>query len=176
MQWQKSNKKVARRCIEFISGNINSYTRILNGPQQLAQIKTYNDLATSILVLKAESLENEARLREEKKDEEKAAAKAKKMKENKEERERMAPGCRDNVEKGIDHVLRLNMTQRKQILKFHFHFGVQTGLYKMKLPETEQVLRRFMMPANIDVDDVSLPQLPAIGEAGEEGEEAGALC
>ena len=150
---KKATKKVARRRIEFISGNINSYARILNGPQQLAQIKTYNDLAASISVLKAESLENEARLREEKKkkDEEKAAAKAKKMKENEEERERMAPGCRDDVEKGIDHVLRRNMTRRKQILKFHF--GVQTGLYKMKLPETEQMLRSFMTPANIDVND-----------------------
>jgi hypothetical protein len=180
---KKTTKKIARRRIEFISGNVNSYARILNGPHQLERIKTFNDLSASIAVLKAEASENEAKAKAEKemKDAEKAAAKAKKKKEQDEERDKLAPGCRDDVEKGIEHVLSLNMTQRKQILKYHF--GVQSGLYKMKPSETERMIHGFMAQNNFDdkplpenLDGIPLPELPPVDEAVEEGDETGDLC
>ena len=115
------------------------------------------------------------------KDAEQAAAKAKKKKEQDEERDKLAPGCRDDVEKGIEHVLSLNMTRRKQILKYHF--GVQSGLYKMKLSETEKMIRGFMAQNNFDdkplpenLDGIPLPELPPVDEAVEEGDETGDLC
>ena len=39
---------IARRHIDFISGNVNSYARILNETVQLDEIRTYNDLTASI--------------------------------------------------------------------------------------------------------------------------------
>jgi len=74
----KATKKVAKRRIDMIEGNVNSYARILNGPQLLEQINAYNDLAASITVLQKEKDELEARGKEEKKKSiaEKAARKA----------------------------------------------------------------------------------------------------
>ena len=45
---RKATKLIAKHRIEFIKGNVNSYARILNGPQQPEKIKTFNDLSASI--------------------------------------------------------------------------------------------------------------------------------
>ncbi len=54
----KATKKVAKCCIDFIEveGNVNRYAWILNGPQQLEQIQTYNNLAELITVLQIERM------------------------------------------------------------------------------------------------------------------------
>ena len=44
----KVKTKIAKRRINFMTGNVNSYTRILNGPAQLDSISTYNNLAASL--------------------------------------------------------------------------------------------------------------------------------
>ena len=46
-----AKKVIAKRLVDFVTGNINSYARILNGPAQLEKIKTYNQLAASIAEL-----------------------------------------------------------------------------------------------------------------------------
>ena len=46
-----AKKMIAKRRVDFVTGNINSYARILNGPAQLEKIKTYNQLAASIAEL-----------------------------------------------------------------------------------------------------------------------------
>jgi hypothetical protein len=48
---QMAVKKIAKRCICFISNNVSSYARILNGPQQLQQIGEFNGLAANIAAL-----------------------------------------------------------------------------------------------------------------------------
>ena len=50
----KAKKVIVKHRIEFISSNINIYARILTGPQQLEQIKTFNDLSASISALQRE--------------------------------------------------------------------------------------------------------------------------
>jgi len=47
----KATKKLAKRRIEFVNGNVNSYARVLNGQAQMDAIKTYNDLAASLAIL-----------------------------------------------------------------------------------------------------------------------------
>ena len=42
---------IAKRRVDFVTGNINRYARILNGPVQLENIKTFNQLAASIAEL-----------------------------------------------------------------------------------------------------------------------------
>jgi hypothetical protein len=43
----KAKTKIAKHRIDILTGNANSYTRILNGPAQLDSISTYNNLAAS---------------------------------------------------------------------------------------------------------------------------------
>ena len=62
----------------------------------------------------------------------------------------LAPGCKADVEKGIDHVLLLRQSRRKEILKIHF--GVTSGLSKMLLKDTEEELRK-LMAASIESND-----------------------
>ena len=141
---QKATKKIARRRLEFMEGNINSYARILNGPKQLERIKTFTDLSASVAVLKREGEEKEAEGKKEKKrqEEEKAQRRKQKLQMEEEERVRLAPACKEAVDKGLEHVLSQKNDVRKQILKIHF--GVK-GVYKMKLDETEKELRGLML-------------------------------
>jgi len=44
----KAKTRIAKRRIGFMTGNINSYARILNGLAQLESISTYNNLAASL--------------------------------------------------------------------------------------------------------------------------------
>ena len=70
----KSAKKViAKRRVNFVTGNINSYARVLNGPAQIEKIKTFNQLTTSIAELRRDRDEKyDAAIAEKKKrDEEK---------------------------------------------------------------------------------------------------------
>jgi hypothetical protein len=43
----KAKTKIVKRRIDFMTGNVNSYLRILNGPAQLDSNSTYNNLAAS---------------------------------------------------------------------------------------------------------------------------------
>ena len=159
---KKATKKNAKRCIEFIEGNVNSYARILNGPQQLERIKTFTDLSASIAVLQAEKDQADQKSKEDKKvqDAEKAAKKLEKDRKSKEEREKFAPRCKEDVEKGIVHVLSLANDKRKQILKIHFSV---TGLSKMKIADTERELRKCMGVVNEPVTTNSTgPVGPAV--------------
>lgn len=54
----------------MVSGNINSYARILNGPEQLESIKTYNQLAASMAVVRRERDERTVSAKEKKKQDE----------------------------------------------------------------------------------------------------------
>ena len=151
---KKATKVIAKRRIEFIEGNVNSYARILNGPTQLERIKTFNDLAASIATLQKEKDEIERKAKESKKLKaaEKAQNKLEKELKAKKDYEEFGPGCKDDVEKGIDHVLSLNNVRRKLILKIHF--GYAGGISSKPLKETEKLLREYMgANGNVDSND-----------------------
>ena len=178
---KKARKVIAKRRIEFISGNVNSYARILNGPIQLQRIKTFNDLSASMAVLNKEREEVAEKSREEKKkqEEEKAEQKAEKGRLAKDESDKLGPGCKADVDKGIAHVLTLNNNRRKLILKIHF--GHVAGLLKMKVADTERELRKLMEELHDDVatsetvgvfndvHDIPLPQVPFLAGQVEHG-------
>ena len=163
---KKATKKIAKRRIEFIEGNVNSYARILNGPQQLERIKTFNDLASSIATLHKEKEAADEKAKEDKKekDKDKADKKADKDRKAKEEHVELAPGCKDDVEKGIDHVLTLKQDRRKQILKIHF--GV-SGLSKMLVKHTEAELRKCMASSTAVQDEGNNNENATTGTVGE---------
>ena len=146
---ERRPRKNAKRRIEFIEGNVNSYARILNGPQQLARIKTFNDLAASISVLQREKDTADQKSKEERKqqDEQRAANRLEKDRKAKEEIEMFGPGCKEDVQKGIAFVLSLTNPRRKLILKIHFG---KTGILGYNLANTERLLRECMGVADAD--------------------------
>ncbi len=148
----KATKKVAKRRIDMIEGNVNSYARILNGPQQLEQINVYNDLAASIAVLQKEKDELEARgkLEKRKADEAKATRKEVRNQKMQDEQVELGPGCRDDVDKGLIHVLSLTNDRRKQILRIHF--GHTSGLSKLNAAGTVLELRKYMEAAEFNIE------------------------
>ena len=87
----------------------------------------------------------------------------------KEEHAKLSPGCKADVEKGIDWVLLCNNTRRKEILKVHF--GYSSGLSKLKMADTERELRKYMGPTleqnetgntSGESNDVALISLPPL--------------
>jgi hypothetical protein len=129
----------------FISNNVNSYARILNGPQQLQQIREFNELAANIAALQLEKEELESNVREGKclLYIAKAERKAEKDRKMQIERDEKGPGCKADVEKGLEHVLSLNNTRRREILRIHY--GIIAGVYKMSAPETMAEFRKLMI-------------------------------
>ena len=62
----------------------------------------------------------------------------------------MAPGCKEDVQKGLVFVLGLINDRRNQILKINFgHASGLSGLSGKKVAETEEVLRNHMAVLNI---------------------------
>jgi len=137
------------------------------GPQQLDRIKTFNDLASSIATLNKEKEAADEKAKEDKKekDKDKADKKAEKDRKAKEEHVELAPGCKDDVEKGIDHVLTLKQDRRKQILKIHF--GV-SGLSKMLVKHTEAELRKCMASSTAVQDEGNNNENVTTGIVGED--------
>ena len=82
---------------------------------------------------------------------------------SKEEREKFAPRCKEDVEKGIMHVLSHTNDKRKQILKIHF--GV-TGLSKILVADMERELRGVVNEhvTTNSTDIVGPAVLPAIAQ------------
>ena len=153
----RAHKKIAKRRIEFINGNTNSYARVLNGPDQFEQIKDYNDLASSIAALNKERDDDKKKAAEKKKqdDTERADKRAEKERKEKAERERLAPELTADVERGLTWVLGLNGTRKHQMLKFHFGYpeglpnvlpqGVEiVAISKLKVPDMNAFLRIYL--------------------------------
>ena len=123
---EKAMKKIAKRRIEFMNGNVNSYARVLNGQAQMESIKNYSELAASIAVYSREMTERENQKQGEKKksDQEKAEKKRQQELKDKHDRDRLLPGCREDVEvRGLVFVLNCNVLRKKDILKHYFDYS-----------------------------------------------------
>ena len=144
----------------MVSGNVSSYTRVLNGPMQLDKILTFNQLAATMTTLKNErdQAKAETSARRKQQEKEKAARKAEKEREAINKQNELAPLCKAHVDQELDHVLSLTVKQRREILRYHFQMatveidGVSKAINKLKLAETGIALQR-LMPV--------MPQLPA---------------
>ena len=88
-------QKSAARRIDFITGNVSSYSRLLNGPEQLDRLKDHCELTSVIASLFAEEKEaKEAKAAAKKQDEaDKGKKKAIRAQQFTDEREKRLPGC-----------------------------------------------------------------------------------
>jgi hypothetical protein len=119
----KAKTKIAKHRIEFMTGNVNSYARILNGPAQLDSISRFNNLAASLSNYHNEMQAQKAIVAAEKQqaDVDKAAKKALKDKESEELHLLKLPICTQHVSEGLAHCLSLNLDPMKEILKHVFN-------------------------------------------------------
>jgi len=119
----KAKTKIAKHRIDFMTGNINSYARILNGPAQLDSISTYNNRAASLSDYHNEMQAHKAIAAAEKQqaDVDKAAKKTLKDKELEELHFLKLPICTQHVSEGLAHCLSLNLDPMKEILKHVFN-------------------------------------------------------
>ena len=104
-----AQKKIAKRRAEFISGNVNSYSRIMNLQQHLSLAVEMNELAAMIGEMKADAAVERA-------------AKSARLKDIKNEKERRKQACASA------------MTQKKVQLQPHLAAlaeGLVTGFTKM---------------------------------------------
>lgn len=104
---KKATKVIARRRVDFVAGNINSYARILNGPAQLEKIRDFNQMAASVSVLRRERIDKAEKTRERKKKEDVGKAEKKLEKEREDQEKRQEAEA--HVEKGFDHVMSLTL-------------------------------------------------------------------
>ena len=119
---KRAKKKEAKRRIDIISGNIASYSRVLNSEAQLKKIREFNEVAASIAMLNAEKDEKKKKRDEEKKqtDTEKEAKKTKRIAGEAGKREELLPDLTADVGKGYDFVKTLKNARLKDIIRFYF--------------------------------------------------------
>ena len=113
-QGDKAKKREAKHRQEVISGNINNYSAVLNGKQQMEMVTDYNDLVASLGLLNSDK-DTKAVASEEKKKKDlvdkaikKAMAEAKEI----EKREEMLPGFEKELQgKTTNNIIKLRMSR-----------------------------------------------------------------
>ena len=155
----KAKKRIAKRRTDMVTGNINSYARLCNEPDQLKQLQQYNELTASLSVLNAEKQE-QAELAHKKKMKEgkdRGARKAEKARKAKEEEEQSLPTVKELVSHGLSHCLSQVLPTKIKILKYHFkHSEAKSSL---KLPRANSLLTECFASMH---DEPGVPPLPSL--------------
>jgi hypothetical protein len=114
----KAKTKIAKSWINFMTGNVNSYMRNLNGPAQLESIETYNNLAASLSEYHTDvQVQKAIVLAEKQKGKiEKASKKALREMQVAEQHLLLLPICTQHMCGGLAHCLKLNLNLIKDIL------------------------------------------------------------
>ena len=131
----KAKKRIAKRRTDVVTGNVNSYARVCNGPDQLKQFQQYKGMTSSLATLNAEKQEQAKLAREKKKKEgkDKEARKAKKARKAKEEEKQSLPIVKELVLRGLAHCLSQVLSTKIKILKYHFKHSEAKSSLKVPL-------------------------------------------
>lgn len=129
---EKAKKKIAKRKLYFINGNVNSYSRVLNNPKQLDMIKEYCDLGATLAEISTERSEKrkENALKRTVEEKSRAAKKAANEVSEQAKREELLPGLQADYAKGLDSILKLKNERLRELVKYFFEKQVQ-GLRTM---------------------------------------------
>jgi hypothetical protein len=131
-------KKIARRRLEMISGNVASYSRLLNDEKRLEEIKEVHELTSAVAAVSAD-MENSKKRKAEKavaEEEKKRQRKKQDKEEAAKKKERSMPTIKvlmDKFEKGEvaptpENFSKMNASDLKLILLYYFDYekGVST--------------------------------------------------
>ena len=141
----KAIKKVAKRRINMATGNVASYSALMNGPHQLEQFQQANALAATLSELHSEEVRKKDAAAEKKRKEqaEKVGKKAEQEKKDKETKERIMPGLKEDVAAGIGKVVTLPNKRLREILRYYFNHPT-AGLNQMKKELMLAAIRKYM--------------------------------
>jgi len=148
-----AQNKLAKRRLDMISGNVSSYSRCLNDPKRLKQIKEMNQLAATVASVTAE-MEEEKRAQAEKTAQNVKASilkKAKKKAEEEAERAVELPKLQplmEDFETGRKEITVLNTTlfpkpYLLKILKYYYNVKVVGATKRNKQSIYEEVVKCF---------------------------------
>ena len=130
-----AKRKLAKRRLEMIEGNVSSYSRIINDSEQLNQLKEWKKIHATVALIQEEREEKKELAREEKrkKEEEKDRKKKEAVEKLAKERAESIPKLQPHVSKGLDHMKTQTNDLLREFLKLWFE-KPSTGLAKMAKP------------------------------------------
>ena len=141
-QGERAKKKEAKRKQDFISGNINSFSRIMNDKASMELINDYNGLAASLAMMNTEKDEKKTKAAAEKKktaeecEQKKVAAEAK----EKSKVAELLPGFqRELGESDAAKILTLTDTRLRLYIRYFFRIKV-VNLTKVKGVELRSIM------------------------------------
>ena len=123
-----ASQRLAKRRLDFVSGNVSSYSRLLNGDKRMQELKEVSELTRIVATISegkaAEAAEKKAAAAKEK--EEKAEKKRKEAAEKEEERQRLLPAAITLVKEFLEgdrcmvELESLSINQLKLICKTYY--------------------------------------------------------
>lgn len=140
-QGERAKKKEAKRRQDILSGNIGSYSAILNTEDKLQNFKDYNNLSTSLAMYNAEK-DAKAKASSKKKEEEaaeRAKNKAKKEAEEAKKRNELLPGLQQELLQKGNGILDLPDKRLREYIRYLFQKKV-VNLQKTKKDQLKAVL------------------------------------
>ena len=142
---QKSVKKVIKRRINVATGNVASYSALMNGLHQLVQFQQANALASTLGELHSEKVREKEATAKKKREEqaEKVGKKTEQGKKDEETKERIMPGLEKDVAAGIDVVVTLLDKRLREMLRYYFNHPT-SGLAQMKKELVLAAIRKHM--------------------------------
>jgi len=141
----RAKKKMAKWRLDLSTGLVQSYCRVLNGSENLKKMQEHCELASSLAAVQAEKDSDKAESQAKKKTEieKKAANKAAAEQKRQEEKEMLMPGFKEDVSKGLDHVMTLPKPRLFNLLKYFFEDKTKS-LKQMKKAEVMALAKQHM--------------------------------
>jgi len=140
-QGERARKKEAKRRQDIFSGNIGSYSAILNSDDKLQNLKDYNDLSASVAIYNAEK-DAKAKASSKKKAEEaaeRAKNKANKEAEQAKKRDELLPGLQQELLQKGSAILDLPDKRLREYIRYFFQKKV-VNLQKTKKEQLKAIL------------------------------------
>ena len=131
-----AKKKRARRRMDFLDGNAKSYAKWLNSPARMEKYSDQNSLAGMLANMRLEK-DNEKKRQKEKQAanaKERKRKNAEKAEQKRLEKETEEPIATSHVNKGMNHVLSLNVPSLCKVLMYHYGVN-EKAVKKMRRPE-----------------------------------------
>jgi hypothetical protein len=142
-QGERAKKKEARRKQDFITGNINSYSRILNDAGSMEMMQDYNGLAASLAMMNSEKDEIKAKSAAKKAEEAAESARKKAETEAKENSKvaELLPGFQKVLDE-LDAYKILGLADKRKRDYIHYFFRIKVvNLTKLKKDDLIKILR-----------------------------------
>jgi hypothetical protein len=138
----KATRKIAKRSLDFLNGNVASYAQHVTSDENMKQVAARMDVAEALSILRAEEekKKQEHRKRKVSEEEEREKNKRKKLEDEGKKKQAAIPVNKYDIGKGIQHVMALKSQRLLEILVYHFKMN-KTEMTKLKLNERREKIK-----------------------------------